>query len=123
MDKHLEDRRGLEGQWSIPSLGLIALALTIASPLASAVECDKSAAMNVTMMIIELAKVRTEGNHIAVHWTYAFEEQPRAKRLQMTRTYADTDACLTGVAREIHFYRKKKLVGVASPTTGIKLVD
>lgn len=102
---------------------ILAIVLIAASAAASALECDKSAALNVKVMMRDLATWRTEGDHIAVYWTYAIENNPRTKQLQMVRTYADTDACLTGGAREIHFYRKKKLIGIASPTSGIRLVD
>jgi len=123
MSERPNDRSGLKYKRTMCTGILAALAFTAASTPVLALECDKSAALNVTLMMKELAKVKTEGDHIAVNWTYAFEDQPRNKRLQMTRTYADTDACLTGVAREIHFYRKKKLVGIASPSSGIRLID
>lgn len=70
----------------------------------------------------EFAKSHIESDHLAVHWTFAIEKQPEAKRLQMVTAYADMDACLPGAAREIMFYRKGKLMGVASPTSGIRLV-
>lgn len=123
MSERPNDRNGFKCKQSVFTGILAALAFATASTPALALECNKSAALDVTLMMKGLATVKTEGDHIAVHWTYAFEDQPRSKRLQMTRTYADTDACLAGAAREIHFYRKKKLVGIASPTSGINLVD
>jgi hypothetical protein len=84
--------------------------------------CNKEAAQDVQFGIREFAKWHIEGDHLAVHWTYAIEKQPEAKRLQMVATYADMDACLGGSAREIMFYRKGKLMGIASPTTGVRLV-
>ena len=30
--------------------------------------------------------------------------------------------CLAGAAREIMFYRKEKIMGIASPTSGVRLV-
>jgi len=46
-----------------------------------------------------------------------------AMPIGLIKTFADSDACLNGSAREIKYYRKGKLVGKASPTTGIKLLD
>ena len=85
--------------------------------------CNKEAAQDVQFGIREFAKWHIEGDHLAVHWVYAIEKQPEAKRLQMVTTYADMDACLGGAAREIMFYRKGKLMGIASPTMGIKLIN
>lgn len=84
--------------------------------------CNKESAQEVQFGIREFAKWHIEGNHLAVHWTYAIEKQPEAKRLQMVTTYADMDACLGGAAREIMFYRKGKLMGIASPKTGLRLI-
>jgi len=39
----------------------------------------------------------------------------------MITAFADADACITGTARAIEFYRNGKLVGEASPTYGIRL--
>ena len=94
-----------------------------ALPVAAiAVPCNKTAAQDVQQGISEFAKEHIEGDHLAVHWTFAIEKQPEAKRLQMVRTYADMDACLAGGAREIMFYRKGKIMGIASPTMGVRLV-
>lgn len=95
------------------------LALSLA---ASAAPCNKVAAQDVQRGLSEFAKSHIEGDHLAVHWTYAIEKQPEAKRLQMVATYADMDACLGGAAREIMFYRKGKLMGIASPTSGLRLI-
>ena len=95
------------------------MALSLA---ASAAPCDKVAAQDVQRGLSEFAKSHIEGDHLAVHWTFAIEKQPEAKRLQMVTTYADMDACLSGSAREIMFYRKGKLIGIASPSSGIRLL-
>lgn len=84
--------------------------------------CDKAGALRVRDMLFEFAKSRQDGDHLAVYWTYPIEKDPQEKRLKMVRAYADVDACLTGGAREILFYRKDKLMGIASPTSGIRLV-
>lgn len=95
------------------------LALSLA---ASAAPCNKVAAQDVQRGLSEFAKSHIEGDHLAVHWTFAIEKQPESKRLQMITTYADMDACLGRAAREIMFYRKGKLMGIASPASGIRLV-
>ena len=95
------------------------LALSLA---ASAAPCNKVAAQDVQRGLSEFAKSHIEGDHLTVHWTYAIEKQPEAKRLQMVTTYADMDACLGGAAREIMFYRKGKLMGIASPNSGVRLI-
>ncbi|NHQ93343.1 hypothetical protein [Janthinobacterium lividum] len=95
------------------------LALSFA---AGAAPCNKTAAQEVQRGLSEFAKSHIEGDHLTVHWTYAIEKQPEAKRLQMVTTYADMDACLGGAAREIMFYRKGKLMGIASPNTGVRLL-
>ena len=84
--------------------------------------CNKGAAQDVQFAMRKLAGWHMEGDHVTVHWTYAIEKQTEAKRLQMVTAYADMDACLGGAAREIMFYRKGKLMGIASPTAGIRLV-
>lgn len=84
--------------------------------------CNKDAAQDVQVAIRKLAGWHMEGDHLTVHWTYAIEKQPEAKRLRMITTYADMDACLGGAAREIMFYRKERLMGIASPTSGVRLV-
>jgi hypothetical protein len=101
---------------------LTAVVAVLPSINANAAPCNNAAAQDVQLGIREFAKWHIEGDHLTVHWTYAIEKQPEAKRLQMVTTYADTDACLRGGAREIMFYRKGKLMGIASPTSGVRLV-
>lgn len=84
--------------------------------------CNKEAAQDVQLAIRKLADWHMEGDHLTVHWTYAIEKQTETKRLLMITTYADMDACLGGAAREIMFYRKGKLMGIASPIRGLKLL-
>lgn len=84
--------------------------------------CNKDAAQDVQFAIRKLAGWHMEGDHLTVHWTYAIEKQPEVKRLQMITAYADMDACLGGGAKEIMFYRKGKIMGIASPTSGVRLI-
>lgn len=102
------------------SASFLSAAITATSAIAA--QCDKSAAQDVQSMIHEFAQWRIEGDHLAVQWIYAIEKQPEAKRLQMVETYANMDACLFEGAREIHFYRKDKLMAIATPTAVIRLI-
>jgi hypothetical protein len=88
-----------------------------------AADCNKLAALEVKSMMAEFAKTQVEGDHLAVYWLYKIEKEPDAKRLKMVTTFANMDACLTGGSREIMFYRKNKLMGIASPNSGIRLVN
>lgn len=84
--------------------------------------CDKAAALDVMVGLREFADWRIEGDHVTVHWTHAIEKETAAKRLRMIKTFADLDACATGGTREIMFYRKGKLMGIASSSTGVQLI-
>jgi hypothetical protein len=101
-------------------LALFLLAACIST--CPAAECNKSVARDIVVMMHEFATWRIEGDHLAVRWQYKIEKQSTSKQLEMITTYANMDACLSGAAREIHFYRKEKLLGIASPTTGIRLI-
>jgi hypothetical protein len=103
---------------------LVTFAIVIAAfaTQTMALSCDKAAAREVQTMIREFAQSGIEGDHLAVHWIYKIEKRPEAERLKMVTTYANMDSCLAGRAREIHFYRKNKLMGIASPSTGARLV-
>ncbi len=99
---------------------LAAVAAIVAGPAQA--ECNRQAAMEVQSMLGEFSKSHVEGDHLAVYWTYKIEKDSEPKRLKMVKTYTDMDACLAGQAREIMFYRKDKLMGIASPTSGIRLI-
>ncbi|PLY41197.1 hypothetical protein CSZ94_17375 [Janthinobacterium sp. ROICE36] len=101
---------------------ILLLFALIFSPQVAAAPCNRDAAQDVQFGIREFASWRIEGDHLAVHWTYAIEKLPEAKRLKMITAYADMDACLRGSAFEIMFYRKGKLMGIASPVSGVRLV-
>jgi len=102
---------------------IAACAIMFLAQTASAMPCNTQAAAEVMVGTREFAQWRIEGDHLAVHWIYKIEKLPASERLKMVTTYANMDACLSGEAREIHFYRKNKIMGIASPTNGIKLVN
>src|SRR5438874_13292784 len=94
---------------------LLGVFLSFLSISASAIDCDKAGAINLRSMFLSLSTWEKERGHIAVHWTYEIEKDSREKQLKMIRVFADVDACMSNDAREIWFYRNKKLMGVASP--------
>lgn len=97
------------------------IALFFASQLTYA-DCNIRSALQVQVGISEFAREHIERTHLAVQWVYAIDKLPETERLKMVTTYANMDACITGAAREILFYRKSKLMAIASPETGIRLV-
>lgn len=101
---------------------IFAITIAIIVQPAFAVPCNKAAAQDIQFGIREFAKWGIEGDHLAVHWVYAIDKLPAMERLKMVTVYADMDACLRGSAFEIVFYRKGKIMGIASPTSGIRLV-
>ncbi|MDQ1921682.1 hypothetical protein [Massilia pseudoviolaceinigra] len=101
---------------------LAALACMLLAGRVTAAPCNKMAALEVQTMISEFAKTQVGRDIVTVTWTSKMDKESEEKLLAMTKGYADMDACLSGEPREIHFYRKAKLVGVASPTSGIRLV-
>ncbi len=60
---------------------------------------------------------------VVYRWGSDWDQIPRDKRLKLIEGFANCDACITGGAREIVFFRKGKRVGEASPSTGIRLID
>lgn len=91
-------------------------------PLAS-FACDRDAARNVQTMLRDMGTWQEKGGKIIFIWGSDWDYVNPQQRLGLIKTFADSDACLTGSAREIKYYRKGKLVGEASPTSGIKLLD
>ena len=101
-------------------LAMVAIAICTAS--AHAAPCSRAASVEAQSMLHEFAQWRTEGDHLAVHWIYKIELRPEIERLKMVATYANMDACLAGGAREILFYRNNKLMAIASPASGVRLI-
>ncbi|KFO68270.1 hypothetical protein ER57_05195 [Smithella sp. SCADC] len=85
--------------------------------------CDRDAVRNVQTMMKDMGSWQVKGGKINFVWGSDWDQANSHQRLGLIRTFADSDACLTGSAREIKFYRNGKLVGEASPTKGIKLFE
>jgi len=87
----------------------------------SAFACDKEASRKAQTILKGMATWYEKDGKITFKWGNDWDHATPEERLGLIRTFADSDACLSGKAREIKFYRKGKLVGEASPTWGIKL--
>lgn len=84
--------------------------------------CDKNAALQVDSMVKQMGTKKVTGNKVTFKWGKDWNSADSNQRYGLVRSVADSDACLTGYAREIKFYSPKgKLVGVASPETGISV--
>ena len=89
----------------------------------STIACDQAAARKVQSMLGEMGTWNEKNEKITFKWASDWDHLERHQRLGLIRTFADSDACLTGRPREINFYRMGKLVGKASPTSGIRLIN
>jgi hypothetical protein len=108
--------------WEI-AMKTFATLLLAASFVTSAVACDKVDAAKVQFALSEMgAQWSEQGGRAMLEWGWAWDGTGRAQRLELLRAFAGSDSCLTGRAREIAFYRKGQLVGMALPATGVQLV-
>lgn len=83
--------------------------------------CDRSIALKAQEGLREFAQISEQSGRVTYTWGPVWDNQTDERRLRFIRAAADADACLTGAAREIRFYSNGRLVGVASPTSGIQL--
>jgi len=88
----------------------------------SALGCDRAASQKVQGMLREMATWQEKDGVITFKWGSDWDHAAPHERLGLVRSFADSDACLMGRAREINFYRVGKLVAKASPTSGIRLI-
>lgn len=104
--------------------GMLAILLILVAAVATAAQaCDRAAAQQVQAGLRDLAQISDQGNRITYTWGPAWDNWTNERRLRWTRAAADADACLTGRARDIRFYANGRLVGIASPTSGIGLIQ
>ena len=89
----------------------------------SALACDKAGAKKSLGMLREMAVWSEKGGDVTFKWGSDWDHAAPHERLALVQAFANSDACLTGRAREINFYRLGKLVAQASPTSGIRLVE
>lgn len=102
-------------------LTILALAILCFTLPQGAFACDKQAAQEVQTMMRDMGTWHEKNGAITFEWGADWDLATDSQRSGLIRTFADSDACLTGKPRKIKYYRKGKLVGEASPTTGIKL--
>lgn len=99
---------------------LLIIVLTSLSNLSLA--CDRSAASTVQDGMRSLARISERGGVVIYDWGPYWDNQGEDRRLRLVRGAADADSCLSGRAREMKFYANGRLVGIASPNSGIRLV-
>lgn len=102
---------------------LLLIVLAALTSQTAAFACDRAASQRVQSMLREMASWSEKNGKVRFEWSSDWDSADRAQRRGLITTFADSDACLTGRAREIEFYRNGKLVGRASPTNGISLTN
>jgi len=85
--------------------------------------CDKDASRKVQAMSKEMGTWQEISGGVSFTWGSDWDHANSQQRLGLITTFSDADACLTGKARKIKYYRNGKLVGEASPNSGIKLLE
>ena len=100
---------------------ILAAALGTILP-APAMACDSTASQKVQAMLREMGTWYEKGGVITFKWGSDWDQAAPHERNGLIRAFADSEACLSGRAKEINYYRNGKLVGKASPTSGIRLV-
>lgn len=100
---------------------LISVALIILLFSSVVIACDKYAAQQVQGMLNDIGCSWVDTKNIVnFSWGSDWDYYNADQRLKMMRAFADSDACLSGKARNIKFYRIDVLVGEAS-SSGIRL--
>lgn len=99
------------------------LALILVLSMSAAEACDRAAATKVRDGLSSLAQIAEKDGRVTYTWGSVWDNESSERRLRLIRAAADSDACLTGRAREMRFYSNGRLVGTASPTHGIKLTN
>lgn len=97
----------------------VVLGLTLADAYAA---CDQVGARKSQRMLREMAVWSEKGGVITFKWGPDWDHATPDERDRLLHAFADSEACLTGHAKEINYYRLGKLVGTASPTSGIRLI-
>lgn len=87
-----------------------------------ALACDRSAAMTVQSNLRGLATITERNDRVRYAWHPFWDNENNDRRLRILYAAADADACLTGRARELRFYSNGRLVGIATPNGGVRLV-
>ncbi len=93
----------------------------VADEATAAIACDVSASVKVQSMLKDMGCSWIDtSKQVKFIWGSDWDNADQQTRLALIKAFANSDACLTGKARNIRFYRKDVLVGEAS-STGIRL--
>lgn len=105
-------------------IGAVVVALVGLAAPGFAFACDKEAAQTVQSNLRHLASWEHKNGRIEVRWGPVwYSKQDDDYRLALLKAFANADACLTGQARDVRFYSPSgKLVGVASPSSGVRVI-
>ena len=88
-----------------------------------ALACDRGAALVVLDNLRSMASVSEQGGIVRYEWGPSMDSQSPDRRLRLVRAAADADACVTGRAREMRHFLNGRFFAVASPTSGIRLLN
>lgn len=88
-------------------------------------DCNKESANKILASMSKMGGWKVLDSALAIEFKFSSDidhTTPR-ERLKLFEAFANADACIVGRARKIEYFRKGKLIGVASPEFGIKVVD
>jgi len=89
---------------------------------AGAATCDVAGAVRLQANLAQLASWKESKNTVEVTWTDFVVKQGQEQQRKLIEVFANTDACITGRARQINFFGGGRLLGVASASTGISVI-
>lgn len=102
---------------------LVQLSTALAISTNCTAACDVAGAVQLQSNMAQLASWKEKGDAVEVTWNDIVLQQSAPQRRQLVEAFANTDACIKGRARDIRFYGHGRLIGVASPSTGISMID
>lgn len=87
--------------------------------------CNQDGAQKVLSAISRMGSWRVLESAMTIEfkWGPDIDNATPRERLKLFEAFANADACIVGQARKIEYYRRGKLIGRASPDSGIKLVE
>jgi len=111
----------------LASLTLFILLLVASTPSQAAsdkaLDYDEGSARDVLVVMSKMGEWSTSQGKVIFLWKNDWDGATRIQRLGLIQAFANSDACITGKARDIEFFRNGKRVGEASPSKGIRLVN
>lgn len=119
MKSHYSNKYSSNGLPVIKSLLLATFAISTSAQAA----CDKIGAAQLQNNIKQVGSWRDKGRTVDFTWSSSIDDLNKEQKLKMVQAFANTNACIKGIPREINFYLKGKLMEIASPSSGVKLVE